>query len=204
MATIVLKAAEYGHWHRKLAERFRPAAQRGIVSGALRSVQWLVKQTRVAAPANPAGVGSGGAVNTGDFIRRWRMVETRNGARLINDHPAAAVIEWGRRPGSRMPPWRAIMEWARRRLPKFRRLKLTRGRRKAGPLSQAQVRATEQRISDSFAELRSAAFLIARAIARRGLIGRRILTSDYAKAKILEFVRKETIRELQRANRGGS
>ena len=195
MATKVLTAREFADFHRKLGRNLGPAAKRGIMSGAARCIPFLVRQTRKAPPANPSGIGTGGAVNTGDFIRRWRAVETSGGARLLNDHPAAKVIELGRRPGSKPPPIAPIAAWVMRRLSGFRPASF--GKKVVYPLGPKQY----AKIASRYNAARSVAFAIAKSIGKRGLLGRRILTSDFAKQKILEFVRAETIRELTRSMR---
>lgn len=100
---------------RTLRDRFLPAAMRGVLEGAHRGRVLMLERTRSAPPANPAGVGTGGAVNTGDFLRRWKAESTKRGARIFNVHPAAGVIEHGRRPGKHVPI-QPLIEWARRRL----------------------------------------------------------------------------------------
>jgi hypothetical protein len=60
-----------------------------------------------------------GVMDRGHYKLGFKARATRNGAELRNDAPHAAVIEYGRRPGSRMPPVEAIRGWARRKgLPK--------------------------------------------------------------------------------------
>lgn len=195
MATRVLTAREYIEYHRKLARNFRPAALRGVMSGAARCIPYLVQQTRLAPPANPSGVGKGGAVNTGDFIRRWQAQQTPYGARLFNDHPAANVIEKGRAAGAKPPPVAPITAWVMRKIPGYKPAKF--GKRIVHPLGPREFK----KIASKYNAARGLAFAIAKAIGRRGLIGRRILTSPQAKFKILQFVRAETIRELRRAIR---
>ncbi len=73
------------------------------------------------------------------YIQRFKARRTKTGAVLLNDAPHASVIEFGRRPGARRPPLSAIIGWVRRKLG-------IRGKRG-----------------------KAAAFLIARAIGRRGL-----------------------------------
>lgn len=195
MATRVLNAREYTEYHRKLGRNFRPAALRGVMSGAARCIPYLVQQTRLAPPANPAGKGKGGAVDTGGFIRLWQAQQTPYGARLFNSHPAANVIEKGRKPGSKPPPVAPITAWVMRRLKGFKPAKF--GKRVVHPLGPREFK----KISSKYNAARSVAFAIARSIGKRGLIGRRILTSEQAKFKIMGFIRAETIRELRRAIR---
>jgi hypothetical protein len=116
MAVLRMNLKEWKRYHERLADQFHPAALRGARSAALATVAVAQRRTRQAPPANPAGKGKGGAVNTGDYLRRWRWITISDGARVLNDHPAAAVIEYGRRPGSAPPPEQAIRDWLIRRL----------------------------------------------------------------------------------------
>lgn len=89
-----------------------------------------------------------GVVDRRTYIARFRAVPLRKGAQLHNDAPHAATIEYGRRPGAPPPPIGPILGWVRRKgigLP-------VKGGAKA-----------------RYAAQRAAAFLIARAIGRRGL-----------------------------------
>lgn len=175
MAVLRLNSAEFARYHRQLAERFRPTLVRGVHSGAARAVAHLVQATREAPPANPAGIGTGGAVNTGRFVGNWRWQGLADGAVITNATTGyGPIIEHGRRPGE-FPPLAAIAAWAMRRL-----------------------RLTER-------EAKRAAFPIARAIARRGLLPRRILanSSDTILRLCTEEVIHEMERELRRPPRRG-
>lgn len=169
---LVLSSKEFAAYHARLAAQLRPTIIRGVHSGAARAVGFLVQRTRAAPPANPGGVGSGGAVNTGGFIRRWKSVRLPDGAELVNDSPYAGIVDpdaqYGRRPGSKFPPKDALIAWIKRRLS----------------------------VSQAVAE--RLYFPIARAIARRGLLGRRILHDPEAKRAILDYVRADVRRELDK------
>lgn len=230
---LVLSSKEFAAYHKRLADQLRPTIIRGVHSGAARAVGYLVQRTRAAPPANPGGVGTGGAVNTGGFIRRWKSVRLPDGAELVNDSPYAGIVDpdaqYGRRPGSKFPPKDALIAWIKRRLlarpPAKRRRSSPRtggdrdrdaaqkirdkkirdflrdhegpkerkpapaagsggGRRGAGP-SADQIAARLY-------------FPIARAIARRGLLGRRILHDPEAKRAILDHVRADVRKELEK------
>jgi hypothetical protein len=129
---------------RRMTEELMPTAIEGAYLAALRGVGIMQRRTREAPPANPAGKGSGGAVNTGDFLRRWKAEQLSDGARTYNESPYGPVIEHGRRAPKKPPPKEVIVRWIQRRLGK-----------------------TED-------EARSIAFVVARAIGKRGLIGRKI------------------------------
>lgn len=149
-----------------LGADFMPTVQRGLVSGTQRCVSILQRRTREAPPANPAGKGSGGAVNTGDYLRRWQSRAVPNGSQVYNNHPAAAVIEGGRRAGFWVSEQglQALMAWARRRL---------------------GVEAKEAL---------QAAFAIARAMYQRGLLPRNILAGGMA--ELIAAVDQDVMREL--------
>lgn len=105
-------------------------------------------------------------VDRGTYLRSWAVYDIPNGARVYSKAPYAAVIESGRRPGSRMPPVDVIARWVRRK----------------GLLGGKGGRSSPR------AE-RQAAFMIARAIARRGVPGRWVLR--HASVKIDAAIRKE-------------
>lgn len=228
MAVLRMNSKEFAQYHQRLAQKFKPTLLRGIRSGAQRAVQFLIEQTRLAPPANPAGIGSGGAVNTGAFIREWRSQATSDGAVVTNRNGYGPIIEHGRRAGAKMPPKQAIVEWIKRRLltsspkkkgkkqgprtlsDKHRQIadqkRLEQKKRKLlagekhGPKPPPQYgpkqKSHRQVAMDTQAERLS--FVIRRAIARRGLIGRKIMTSDTSQRSIREIVRKEMINEIDR------
>lgn len=113
--------------------------------------------------------GAVGAVNTGALARSWRSVPNADGTRIVNLQPYWAVVEYGRRPNSTPPPRAPIEAWLRRRL-------------KLKP-----------------AAARSAAYVVARAIGRRGLRGRRILTHPAVTAQIEAILHDEIRRALRQA-----
>lgn len=113
---LVLDAKQFAAYHARLAAQFRPTILRGVRAGAARAIPYLVHRTREAPPANPSGKGTGGAVNTGNFVRRWRAVPLPDGAALVNDTSYGPIIDGGRRPNSRFPPKAALIAWIKRRL----------------------------------------------------------------------------------------
>ena len=116
--------------------------------------------------------GASGAVNSGHFKSRW-IAEERGGdtIHIENSTPYAGVIEGGRRAGGRFPPRAAIAAWAMRRM----------------HLSEMQAK--------------SAAFLIARAIAKRGLQPRHVMAS--AMPGIAKLAHAELQSALRQAMQGG-
>lgn len=228
---LVLNSKEFARYHARLAANFKPTLLRGVRSGAARSIPYLVDRTRTAPPANPAGIGTGGAVNTGALARGWRWVATPEGADILNPEPHGPVVDGGRRPG-KFPPKDALVAWIKRRLltsepprrrrrvqgprtasdreraeaDKQRRLRSAIQRAVAGddarpqrperPDREPAKRSSRSQMTDAQAERKY--FPIARAIARRGLLPRRILRADEPRRRILDFVRQETIHEINR------
>lgn len=162
-----MNAREFAKYHARLADRLRPTLMRGLRAGAARAIPYLVEQTRLAPPANPAGIGTGGAVNTGNLANGWRAKDIAEGAVLINIRSYSPVVDGGRRAGAKMPPKSAIVPWLMRRLGLSRK------------------------------EAEARWFLVARAIQRRGLLPRQILTSPHAQEQILHLVHAEMVHELE-------
>lgn len=113
MSNVKLKIDGWVGYLRQLGDRAHVALQRGIVSGANRCIPLLQRRAETAPAASEHG--GTGAVNTGDYRRRFRIRILERGAAVFNDHPAAGVIDRGRRVGV-FPPLRAIKLWAQRRL----------------------------------------------------------------------------------------
>lgn len=100
----------------RLGEQYPAAIRRGLLSASLRAIPALQKATRQAQPASPDGVGQGGAVNTGAYLRAWKSRPVEDGFAVTNDSPYSGIIEQGRAPGGKMPPIEPIARWAQRRL----------------------------------------------------------------------------------------
>jgi len=91
-------------------------------------------------------------INNSHYLQGWKAAKLDNGAVLFNDTPYAAVIEHGRRPGSKQPPLAPIAEWLEQKL-------------------RGKVKNRKKRL----AQARSLAFVVARAIGRRGLPAHRVM-----------------------------
>jgi hypothetical protein len=159
--------SDFGPSYRRLGAEFGAAGRRGALKGAMRAVGTLQRATSKAPPANPSGKGKGGAVNTGAYKRGWKWAKEPDGASVYNAMAYASIIENGRRKNSRRPPLDVIARWAQRKL------------------------------GLSVREARRAAFPIARAIAKRGLIARQVMGSSVL--KIEEDFLIEVIKELDKA-----
>lgn len=171
--TIRTTLSEIGQLIEKLGDRAPVAIQKAATSLSMRALTIVQDAVRTAPPANPSKKGAGGAVNTGRFLAAWEAAPAQQGTAfgvLIqvpnSKAPYAAVIEYGRRPGSRPPPSEPIARWAQRKL----RL----------PYEQAK----------------GVAFAIARSIGRRGLVGRRILTGRPTVTKLRTAMKEELLKEL--------
>lgn len=99
------------------------------------------------------------------YIQRFRAVRTKTGAELQNDAPHAATIEFGRRPGATPPPMKVILAWLKRKGIRSADLENKRvGRRK----KKSGKGLTKGRKQGRTKALESLAFMIAKAIGRRG------------------------------------
>lgn len=168
--TLNIEPKELGQWYRKLGPRMNKAALRGAKRGGLRAVAILQRATSAAGPANPGGIGTGGAVNTAFYKRAWKSEPTPTGVRVYNGARYSSIIESGRRPG-KFPPLAVIRDWAQRRL------------------------------GLSAEEAKRAAFPIARAIAKRGLVGRKVMATSLPKiyTYFLQAVVAELDNEMKKA-----
>lgn len=162
MTSRVMSVKDFKGYLKKLKSQLTGADSaivKGIHSGVMRSISVIHTSVDNAMPASPRG--KIGAVDTGGYKLRWQFRLTRTGGIVYNNHPAADVIERGRRAGRARPPVNAIRDWARRRL------------------------------GLSAAEAEKAKYPIANAIAKRGLVGRRVLTNPYTKSEITRIVMEE-------------
>jgi hypothetical protein len=170
---------------------------RSALSAAHRSVALMQLRARTAPAANPRGIGQGGAVNTGNYLRRWRATRLPDGnAAVYNSAVYAGVIEIGRRAGSRWPPITEIYNWLVRKFGIGGRTKDAKA-----------LRASLTHSDDGGVSLGLGyAMVVARAIAMRGLKGRYVMTSPTAQRKMEEFFIEEFARELDKQMKrlGGS
>ena len=154
----------------KLGGLFRKygTASRSTTNAKLRQVvnrvKHIVTVETIKAPYASANGGIG-AVDTGKYLRSWKVSKaTLDGIRgvlITNSAAYMAVIERGRGLGKRPPPVDVIARWAQRRL------------------------------GLPYKEARRAAWPIARAIGRRGLYARRVMTGNPARNSY-----RNTMREL--------
>jgi len=105
-------------------------------------------------------------VFSGNYTESFMALPRVDGAFLVNVSAYAQVIELGRRPGARMPPYEPILEWV------------------------------EGKLGLYFQEAEEAAFAIRRAIAKRGIPPQRIMakTASWSrnlwKSRVRNYLRK--------------
>jgi hypothetical protein len=186
MSDVLLSMDQWAKSRKRLADTFMPTINAGILSGVMRCLPHQQERTRTAPPANPAGIGSGGAVNTGAYLRSWQVTPLANGARLGNSSPYSGIIENGARPmGARARMVRGTGSATKRRT--------------ISPRMRALQRWVELRLHVPKGESRQVAFLVGRAIARRGLVGRHVLTGDDNVRVLTEIVLGEVQHEIDAA-----
>lgn len=186
MSDILLSMDQWAKSRKRLADTYMPTVKAGILSGVMRLIPHMQERTRTAPPANPAGIGSGGAVNTGAYLRSWQVNPLANGARLFNGSPYSGIIEHGARPmGARARMTRGTGS-AIKRKPISKRMR-------------ALQRWVELRLHVPRSESRQVAFLVGRAIARRGLVGRHVLTADDNVRQMTDLVLGEVQHEIDGA-----
>lgn len=120
-------------------------------------------------------------VDRGQYLRGFVSYPTDHGSVFINHAPHAPIVEDGRRPG-KFPPVDAIEAWVRRKF----RVRFQEARRalaaSRGRAQKARVIAPAKDVS-----VRSIAFLVGRAIARRGLPPHRIMARVEARLTPLVY-----------------
>lgn len=166
MTVFKLPLSALGGQYKKLGAGVKVAAAKGIQRGAFRVQATLQQLTGQAPPANPNGIGTGGAVNTGFYKKAWKIQMLPDGARVFNAATYAGIIDFGRRPG-KFPPKEVIVRWIQRRLQKPEK------------------------------EARKMAFVVQRAIAKRGLLARRVLSGNVPMLK--QIWAEELTKELDAA-----
>lgn len=164
---ITVELSKMGALFQRMAAESPQAIRRGLLSAAAQMVPIMVRATDNAPPASARG--SKGAVNTGDYRRRWTAHPDNqkgvDGVLVGNSAPQAGVIEYGRRPGARRPPVESIARWAQRKL------------------------------GLAYPEARGIAFAMARNIGKRGLRPRRVLTSFGTKFKLRQALIRDVLHE---------
>ena len=148
MATYKMTIAGAAEWHRRLAKSFWPAVLKGAKAGAYRGVARLQAKSMEEAFDRSA------------YARGWRFSAADRQIVIYNPVKYAGVIEEGRRAGEKMPPPASLEAWVRRHL----KVEHT---TKKGVKKVRKVRADEAP---------GLAFIVARAIGKRGTAGKYILS----------------------------
>jgi hypothetical protein len=159
--------------YRVTPERFPILFREREQARAARVVKAIQETVLVEGPAiavqQTQALGKYAPINTSNYLRGWKAEKLDNGAIVFNDTPYASVIEHGRRRGARMPPTKVIAEWLEQKM---------RGR--------VRNRAKRLRMAKSMA------FVVARAIGRRGLPAKNIMKKTRRK---LDPMVKKAVRE---------
>ena len=154
MGTYVVKLSllELAKAYRAMGTKTGKIIEKAAMKTAMYGQQQAIISTDSAPPGNPSGEGYG-AVNTGIYRRAWKWRRITNGAVISNSVPYASVIEDGRRRGKGVSRQGqvALARWAIRK-------GLVQGKGKKRD-----------------AAARNVAFLIARALKKRGLKGRKVM-----------------------------
>lgn len=200
--------------------KLRVAIKHGMRKGIEASAQQTVKILRQATLSAPAASPNGrvGAYNTSALYHGWHVAWQRENtvAFVRNTKRYADFVEFGRSPGSHVPPISAIYAWVLKRFGggAAQRANPTRYSSPTAPADYAREKVTQQAKSgltkpkktktlkvraknaEQAAMLRLA-WAISKAIARRGLWGRYILGTSFP--RIVELHQKNVDREIQKA-----
>lgn len=144
----------------RIARQTRTVLKVAARSAAAKGIELMRERTR--SVIHPWW-GTAGVIDTQRYLNGWKVQAHGGGFALFNDTPYSEVIEFGRRPGARPPPVSALIPWVQRKL------------MSAGP-----SRNSKGRFINKMAQARSIAFLVARAIGKRGTPGRKVMTGAYA------------------------
>ena len=106
-SVVRMNVRDFPRWMRNLSAQYPKAIRTGLRRAAQRSLAYVTTTAINTAEPYPP-------VDRGMYRRAWKVQDTPEGARLLNDMPYAAVIEYGRRPG-RMPPVDVLAGWVRRK-----------------------------------------------------------------------------------------
>jgi hypothetical protein len=167
--TVKVSLKEFQRIVNALEPKLHDATVRGLKKSALYLEGRVVLEISQSTPR--------AAVDTGDLRNSVNTTPVSDGAIVSVDAPQAGIMENGRRPG-KMPPLQPLMDWVRRH-PKLLK-PFTRAARKS---MRADIRSARRLVGAAFAKqgideavsekaIRSAAFAIARGIAKNGIAPR--------------------------------
>lgn len=171
---------EFGDWSRRLEGKMREAAERGLLSAAIRLQGHVVNVVIPAEKRVP--------VDRGVYRAGWRVRKIPNGALLYNAVPHASIVEYGARAsnikvGRKMID--ALTEWVRRK-------GIGGGTTKSG-------RPKKLSLDDA----RSVAWAIAMSMKKKGIFdeGKGLRILEKANSMVARFVREEVPLELRKVRR---
>jgi hypothetical protein len=171
MVAVKIPLERLGQYEARLASKgLKEAMGRAVVKSARDALALFQRGTHTAIAASPNG-GPPGAIAFGSFLKGWHVYGFAPGDVHVQNRESNAVfVEGGRRPG-KPPPISALLPWVRLKL---------------APANEAQARMK--------------AFLVARAIGKRGLRGREIMKRALPEvvAKHVTNVRVQMELELQK------
>lgn len=176
MGTTYINTKEFAQYYERLGKLYNAALKRGLNLGATKSLDILRKATTLAVPANPDYPGRPGTVGahqpTGTFLKSWSKESLGPVAvKIKNSASYAPTIEYGREAGRSAPPSQNIERWL------------------------------VARLGFSSDDAKQASFPIARAIAQRGLLPRRVLAANVPAIEdmIMKTINEEIVKELERS-----
>lgn len=171
MPTVSMPFKQYVRKFSRFPSAIQREVYRGLSAVAEQAKLTMDAATRSAPPASPNG--GTGAVATGRYLNKWRAKRVRRansvGVWIFNTRAYAQRIEYGRMAGARPPPVKAIAAWARVRL------------------------------GASAQEARRIAWPISRAISKRGLKGRFVMSSDRTKMVLAFYMQESMVKSIMTA-----
>jgi len=173
MAARVMTLDHLAKQFRSLGSRYMPTVMKGAASAGERARLYLVQETQRKK-----------LVDRNKYINAWKSLVQTNKLEIYNQAPYSAVIELGRRPNQKPPPYRVLIPWVRRHITASHTLK-------SGP-RKGQTIARKVRGDAAI----GIAIAIAKSIGKKGQKGKFVLRD--AEDKIVEFIKAEVEDALSR------
>ncbi len=175
--THVIKPKDLAPKMAKLGNRYLKA----YVSGARNAAHKIVNQLRSA---------SRNVRDQGGYQDGWTFDQSVDTITIYNRSPHALFVELGRRAGAKFPPPQPIIDWVKRNLHGGHVNRNRKGR---------YIPASKRGQANADKQVRAIAFLVARAIAERGIKGRPLLLSPAQFMKNVQTYRREVDKALTKA-----
>ena len=173
MATRTVDLGDLARRFRILGDRYLPTVMIGARAAGERARAYLVQESMRKK-----------IVDRGGYVRSWKSLVTANTLEVFNQAPYSGVIEVGRRPNSKPPPYRVLIPWVQRHITASHTLK-------SGP-RKGQTIARKVRGDAAI----GIAIAIAKSIGKKGQKGKFVLRD--AEDKIVEFIKAEVEDALSR------